>query len=96
MFKRSIPVLLALGVLGVCSAPASAIAPAPGLTIESFATPTNFTVEGLPNSYRVRVTNAGSLATSGEIVPAARVVINRSPMLPSTISPLCAKFDRHP
>jgi uncharacterized repeat protein (TIGR01451 family) len=68
MFKRSIPVLLALGVLGVCSASASATVPAPGLTIESFASPTNFTIGGRPNSYRVRVTNAGSLPTSGEIV----------------------------
>jgi hypothetical protein len=70
MFKRSIPVLLTLCVVGICSStPASATVPAPGLTIESFATPTNFTVGGeLPNSYRVRVTNAGSVPTSGEIV----------------------------
>lgn len=42
MFKRSIPVLLALCALGLFSVSASAAPAAPGWTLESVATPTNF------------------------------------------------------
>jgi hypothetical protein len=42
MFRRSIPVLLALCALGAFSASASAVRPAPGLTLDSLAEPTNF------------------------------------------------------
>jgi uncharacterized repeat protein (TIGR01451 family) len=62
--------LVVLGLLAglVCAASASAAVPAGGLTVDSFAQPTNFTVsEG--GAYEIVVRNAGSVASDGsEIV----------------------------
>ncbi|HEY2142274.1 MAG TPA: hypothetical protein VGG98_09480 [Solirubrobacteraceae bacterium] len=64
-----------LAMLALCAGPAGAATPAPGLTVDSFATPTNFSsdhnsvcVSDLKcDAYHVTVTNAGSQSTEGEI-----------------------------
>ncbi len=43
----------------------AAVAPAPGWTIESLATPSNFSAHNETNSYRVFATNAGDASTIG-------------------------------
>jgi uncharacterized repeat protein (TIGR01451 family) len=61
----SLPLAVLL-VLAFGGGSASAAAAAPGWTIESLAKPSNFSVAG-GGSYVVTATNAGSVATSGQI-----------------------------
>ncbi len=60
------PALVALVVGIACAQPASGASASPGFSIESLALPTNFS-SGHGDAYQVSVTNAGSVATSGEI-----------------------------
>jgi hypothetical protein len=62
--------------LALCAGPASAATPAPGFTIHSLATPTNFSAADTPacstgspycDAYVVTVRNAGSRATDGSV-----------------------------
>jgi hypothetical protein len=91
MFKRSVLILFALGALGLFgSAAASAATAGPGWTVDSVASPTNFSVNDnarcveevkaghteVPcDAYAVDVTNAGSEPTNGGPV----VVMDRLP-----------------
>jgi hypothetical protein len=60
------PALVALVVWIACAQPASGASASPGFSIESLALPTNFS-GGHGDAYQVSVTDAGSVATSGEI-----------------------------
>lgn len=56
--------LLTVLALGACSA--GAATPSPGWTLDSFASPTNFT-ENESDTYIITATNAGSVPTNGQI-----------------------------
>jgi uncharacterized repeat protein (TIGR01451 family) len=61
--RLPVVVMVSMFVFVCVVGPVSAAVPAPGFTIESFATPTNFVGEG--NGYDVTVTNTGSVPTDG-------------------------------
>jgi hypothetical protein len=86
MFKRSIPVLLALCALGFSSSPALAAEAAPQWTVSSVSHPTNFKPGGDKegDEYVILVTNTGGAANAeepraGEHVPIPVTITDELP-----------------